>query len=230
MLSASLVTKGSFALGSGRRTKASKRLLTLQKSKRPAIPIWNPESLKRKIASTYFIVDTMSKETLISDAPMRRTRRSYSAQFKAQLVAACQQPGASVAALAREHGMNANLLHRWRREHEPRVEICASGADAANALPGESCARSALTLPAVSPVVSDRSPARSSMAVVRSVPAFLPVDLQRSAPAESVNSTVPADIRIECCHHGTQVTVHWPVAAASECRHWLQSLLRGTAA
>ena len=46
-----------------------------------------------------------------------RTRRVYSAQFKADLIAACLQPGASIAATAREHGMNANVLHRWLREH-----------------------------------------------------------------------------------------------------------------
>ena len=46
-----------------------------------------------------------------------RTRRTYTPQFKAELVAACLQPGASIAATAREHGMNANVLHRWLKEH-----------------------------------------------------------------------------------------------------------------
>jgi transposase len=48
----------------------------------------------------------------------RRTHRTYTAQFKAELVAACQQPGASIAALAGQHSMNANVLHRWLKEHE----------------------------------------------------------------------------------------------------------------
>ena len=43
----------------------------------------------------------------------RRTHRTYTPQFKAELVAACRQPGASVAAVALQHGMNANVLHRW---------------------------------------------------------------------------------------------------------------------
>jgi len=47
----------------------------------------------------------------------RRTHRTYTRQFKAQLVAACQQPDASIAALALHHGMNANVLHRWLKEH-----------------------------------------------------------------------------------------------------------------
>ena len=47
-----------------------------------------------------------------------RVHRTYSPAFKAQLVAACQLPAASIAALALAHGMNANVLHRWIKEHE----------------------------------------------------------------------------------------------------------------
>jgi len=47
----------------------------------------------------------------------RHTHRTYTRQFKAELVAACQQPGASIAALAGSHSMNANVLHRWLKEH-----------------------------------------------------------------------------------------------------------------
>jgi transposase len=47
----------------------------------------------------------------------RRTHRTYTPAFKAELVAACQQPGTSIAALASGHGMNANVLHRWLKEH-----------------------------------------------------------------------------------------------------------------
>lgn len=45
-------------------------------------------------------------------------RRSYSAEFKAELVAACGQADVSVAGLDMQHGINAYLLHRWAREHE----------------------------------------------------------------------------------------------------------------
>lgn len=48
----------------------------------------------------------------------RRRRRTHSAQFKAELVSACQQTGVSMAAIALEHGINANLLRRWVTEHE----------------------------------------------------------------------------------------------------------------
>ena len=59
----------------------------------------------------------MVKEPEVSRYAVRRTHRTYSREFKAQMVAACQQPGASVAALALSHGMNANVVHRWLKEH-----------------------------------------------------------------------------------------------------------------
>ena len=33
-------------------------------------------------------------------------------------MATCQQPGTSIAALATQHAMNANVLHRWLKEHQ----------------------------------------------------------------------------------------------------------------
>ena len=67
---------------------------------------------------TQTIVDTMLKESEISGYSPRRTHRTYTPEFKAELVAACQQPGVSIAALAGQHGMNANVLHRWLKEHQ----------------------------------------------------------------------------------------------------------------
>lgn len=60
----------------------------------------------------------MLKDSEISRPTTRRSHRTYTPQFKAQLVAACQQPGTSIAALATQHAMNANVLHRWLKEHQ----------------------------------------------------------------------------------------------------------------
>jgi transposase len=43
------------------------------------------------------------------------TRRRHSESLKKELVDQSLQPGASVAAIAQEHGINANLLFNWRR-------------------------------------------------------------------------------------------------------------------
>ena len=45
--------------------------------------------------------------------PNRSNRRTHSAQFKAQVLGACQQPGASVAAVAVAHGLNPNVVRKW---------------------------------------------------------------------------------------------------------------------
>ena len=45
----------------------------------------------------------------------RASRRRHSEELKAQVLAACAEPGASVAAVAQAHGLNANLVHKWRR-------------------------------------------------------------------------------------------------------------------
>lgn len=48
----------------------------------------------------------------------RRRRRRYSAEFKAEAVAACRHPGVSTAAVAMARSLNANLLRRWVVEAE----------------------------------------------------------------------------------------------------------------
>jgi len=47
----------------------------------------------------------------------RDGRSVYDEAAKAELVALCMQPGASVSRLARECGVNANQVSRWLREH-----------------------------------------------------------------------------------------------------------------
>ena len=49
----------------------------------------------------------------------RPRRREYSKTFKAQVVAACAQPGASVGGVALSQGLHANMVHRWIREAGP---------------------------------------------------------------------------------------------------------------
>ena len=45
----------------------------------------------------------------------KKTRRRYGAQFKAMVLAQCAEPGASVAQVAMSHGINDNVVHRWRQ-------------------------------------------------------------------------------------------------------------------
>ena len=45
----------------------------------------------------------------------QKPRRRHGEQFKAQVLAACAAPGASVSAVALSFGLNGNLVHQWRR-------------------------------------------------------------------------------------------------------------------
>ena len=42
-------------------------------------------------------------------------RRRHSAELKAQVLSECSQRGASVASVALSYGINANVVHKWRR-------------------------------------------------------------------------------------------------------------------
>ena len=52
-------------------------------------------------------------------------RRRWSTDLKHELVAATLEPGSSVAAVARQHGLNANQLFKWRRDLAPAIPSSA---------------------------------------------------------------------------------------------------------
>lgn len=45
--------------------------------------------------------------------PQTPIRRTHSPEFKARVLAACRQPGASIAGVALAHGVNTNVVHKW---------------------------------------------------------------------------------------------------------------------
>ena len=59
------------------------------------------------------IMHTMASDARATQAPKRRF---YSPELKLLVVVACAQPGASIAGVAMQHGINANIVHRWLRE------------------------------------------------------------------------------------------------------------------
>lgn len=58
-------------------------------------------------------------DPLTLPSPEVKCRRRHSPEFKKQVVRASYEPGASIAGVAREHQINANLLHKWRKEYPP---------------------------------------------------------------------------------------------------------------
>lgn len=130
----------------------------------------------------------------------RRTHRTYSAQFKADLVAACLRPGASIASLALQHGMNANVLHRWLKEHDQGRHRLGDAFD-------------------TNVVAHPSQP-----------PAFISIPLAPSVtsapPVPPQHMTETANVRIECQRGDLSATVTWPVSAARECAQMLREVLR----
>ena len=70
------------------------------------------------------IMHTMASEVNAS----RPQRRFYSPQLKGQVTQECRQSGASVAGVALSHGINANIVHRWLREHSQTALVPQSQA------------------------------------------------------------------------------------------------------
>ena len=66
--------------------------------------------------------------------PERRVRRWRSVAEKRRIVELTMVPGASVALVARAHGVNANQVFKWRREFE-RGELPAAASAPASLLP-----------------------------------------------------------------------------------------------
>jgi len=67
--------------------------------------------------------------TMASEArPNVPKRRVYSLEFKRQTIGECRQAGASIAAVALRHGINANIVHRWLREHSQSPLVVQSPA------------------------------------------------------------------------------------------------------
>ena len=59
--------------------------------------------------------------------PAKQQRRRHSPEFKTQVVNASLEPGMSVAGVAQQFNINANLVHKWRRQLE-RDKACEAHA------------------------------------------------------------------------------------------------------
>lgn len=66
-------------------------------------------------------------------APPRRRR--HSAEFKAQVIKACQQPGVSTAAIAMHYRLNANMVRTWLTAYERAAAMEYSGSSPVRPVP-----------------------------------------------------------------------------------------------
>lgn len=132
-------------------------------------------------------------------------RRVHSAEFKAKVLAECQGPGVSIAAVALANGLNANLVRKW--------------------LQGRGLQRSGLT--------GDGSVAKQASGPAARAPAlqFVPVDLAAAVSGAETDlgcgtavSAQVEPIQVELCRGDARLAVRWPASQAQECAGWLREL------
>jgi transposase len=109
------------------------------------------------------------------------TRRRYSQTKKAQVLAECCAPGASVAKVALAHGINADIVHRWRQLAREGAGITPTKPPAFIAVPLAALAGQRAAAP---------SPA--STAAPTAATTDIHIELQRGALALSITWPVSA--------------------------------------
>ncbi len=109
-----------------------------------------------------------------------RVCRNHSAVLKAQVLAECAEAGAKVAKVAMGHGINANIVHGWRklaRERAGAGVLAPSGV----ALPPKSAA----SMPQFLPVSMAPTPPQSAPADIR-------IELRRGATLMKITWPIAA--------------------------------------
>lgn len=143
-------------------------------------------------------------------------RRVHSAEFKAQVIAQCREPGASVAAVAMAHGVNANVVRKWLAGHGlKRAARVTQGHKATSASPKTGSGGTSLQpVPTPMRFVPVGVAAAASLAGITSV-----------APGTSEATTAEAaSIQVEMRRGNASVIVRWPTSEAPGCAAWLTEL------
>jgi transposase len=111
-------------------------------------------------------------------------RRRHSAELKTLVLEQCAAPGASVAKVAMSHGVNANIVHGWRKLARER-EGAALSLPSPTTLP----AKTAASVPQFVPV---------SMAQTTSPPAPVDIQIELRRGAAALKITWPIAAAAEC--------------------------------
>ena len=71
------------------------------------------------------MVSTNANKVDTMEDSKRTPRRRHPVELKADVLRECAEPGASIAQVALTHGLNANLVHKWRRQAERGSKVLA---------------------------------------------------------------------------------------------------------
>ena len=64
--------------------------------------------------------------------PNSGPRRRHSDEIKAKVLAACDEPGASISGVALAHGLNTNLVRKWRSGRGVKRAVMVNRAEGGN--------------------------------------------------------------------------------------------------
>lgn len=145
-----------------------------------------------------------------------RRRRTYTAQFKADLVAQCLQGDVSLASLAVDHGMNPNVLHRWVLEHERYGKHSLSD-DGDGFLVAQTRDMSLANWIPLSP-----APSTVDRQVVAKAPDKI---IDALHPKADTDLQARSAIALELTGRGLSLTLRWPVQEHKALADWTRTLL-----
>ena len=150
-------------------------------------------------------------------------RRQHSADLKAKVLAACNEPGASISAVALAHGLNANLVRKWRAGRGLKRAGIATPVAVAAATTGVPMAPPAVR------VVPSPIPLLASDARFVPIGMAAPTGGLRVDRAESAHAAAGAQalIQVELRRGALHLSVRWPTSAADDCTAWLRELSSG---
>ncbi len=136
-------------------------------------------------------------------------RRRHGAEFKAKVLAACDEPGASISGVALAHSLNANLVRQWRAGRG--AKIADGGSEAVVATKTIRTALAGANPEFVSVEMPTQPKSVASMAV---------------KPSVAATASEPL-IQVELRRGPWHLNVRWPASADEDCTAWLRELSSG---
>jgi transposase len=142
-------------------------------------------------------------------------RRRHSAELKAKVLGACDEPGASISGVALAHGLNANLVRKWRSGRGVRLAGVTVEPPTASKAP--------------------KRPVSTALPLLGTNPEFVAIEMPRplkpkaGAATEHAGAWPSAEplIHVELRRGPLHLNVRWPSSAADDCTAWLRELSSG---
>ena len=142
-------------------------------------------------------------------------RRRHSAELKTNVLAACDEPGASISGVALAHGLNANLVRKWRS--------------------GRGVKRAGVTVEPPLVSAAPKRPASTTSPLLGANPEFVAIEMPgpvrpaataAARHAGAVPSAAPL-IHVELRRGALHLNVRGPTSAVDDCTAWLRELSVG---